>query len=79
MANLKVFQSTYCKDFRPDDISTVEAVVKELIESVRQYRSSLLNKPKFHLLLHLPQNMLDFGPPSVYNTERYMYTAILNI
>ena len=26
-------------------------------------------KPKIHLFLHLPQNMLDFGSPSAYNRE----------
>lgn len=61
----------YCKDFHPDDIDEVDKVTKEFVESVRAYNGTLLNKVKFHLLLHLPQNMLDFGPTAAYNAERY--------
>ena len=36
----------------------------------------MLQKVKVHLLLHLPDNLMDFGPPANYNTERY-YTCSL--
>lgn len=31
----------------------------------------MLQKVKVHLLLHLPDNLMDFGPPADYNTARY--------
>lgn len=33
---------------------------------------AFLAKQKIHLLLHLPEVMMQFGPPSAYNTERYI-------
>lgn len=33
-------------------------------------------KVKIHLLLHLVDNMVDFGPTSAFNTERYMYIQL---
>ena len=43
------------------------------MESVKQGCPELLKKPKIHLLLHLPDKMQDFGPPSAYNTERFAH------
>ena len=33
----------------------------------------MLRKVKVHLILHLPEDMLAYGPTSSFNTERYMY------
>lgn len=33
---------------------------------------AFLAKQKILLLLHLPEVMMQFGPPSAYNTERYI-------
>ena len=54
------------------DRPKVEEMCCEFVTSVSEYDSSLLAKPKFHLLMHLSENMTDFGPTSCFNTERYM-------
>jgi len=41
------------------------------VECVRSVVPDMLQKVKVHLLLHLPDNLMDFGPPANYNTERY--------
>ena len=56
-------------------MDTIDRVIKDFLLCVDKFQSSLLNKPKFHLLLHLPRNMLDYGPTSAYNTERYIHNA----
>ena len=46
------------------------------MECVRKFAPDMLQKVKVHLLLHLPDNLMDFGPPANYNNERY-YTCSL--
>lgn len=60
----------YCDVFRPDDLEEAERTCKEFLIAVRNYNPELLQKPKFHYLLHLPRNMCDFGPSAAFNTER---------
>ena len=45
-------------------------VCEDFIAKIKAEREELLNKPKFHLLLHLPRCMEDFGRTSSFNTER---------
>jgi len=40
------------------------------VDTVKDCQPELLQKVKIHLLLHLVDNMLDFGPCSSFNTER---------
>jgi hypothetical protein len=52
------------------------------LEDVRKYVDSFLyhtikksarwvNKPKWHMLLHLPKSIARFGPPSLFATEKF--------
>ena len=43
----------------------------DFVASVKEHSPDLLAKVKIHLLLHLSDNMSDFGPTSAFNTERY--------
>ena len=47
-----------------------EEICKEFVVSVKSHNPQLLNRPKIHLLLHLPKCMLEFGRTSSFNTER---------
>ena len=67
---MQIFWATYCKSFDTNDPCTSE-VCQDFVKKVKEYMPSLLQKPKLHLLLHLSTNMDDFGPMSVFNTERY--------
>ena len=53
------------------DTEEVESRCKDLLEHVKALDPTLLQRPKFHLLLHLADNIRDFGPTAGYNTERY--------
>lgn len=35
-----------------------------------QYNPKMMEKQKFHLILHLPKNMAQYGPSFSFNTER---------
>ena len=50
-----------------------ESMVQAFVQQIRLQAPEMLQKLKVHLLLHLPENLLDYGPPSDYNTERYTY------
>ena len=65
---LQVFRITYCIPFSPKEHSKCVDSVHELIEVAKAVSPTLLNKVKFHLLLH--QSLRQFGPTSAYNTER---------
>ena len=44
--------------------------IEQFLHCVQSVAPEMLKKLKVHLLLHLPENILDFGPPANYNTER---------
>ncbi len=56
-----------------EDTAEINAICQEFVKEVKSYNSSMMMKPKIHLLLHLSKNMEDFGPPSSFNTERCSY------
>jgi len=43
---------------------------RDFLHMIKLYKPTLLQKPKLHLLLHLPTSMEDFGPAACFNTER---------
>ena len=66
----QVFQDAYCDRVSSSSTSRMADSCKSLLEAIKKDKPHLLNKPKFHLLLHLPKNMMDFGPTSAFNAER---------
>lgn len=63
----KVFRVAYCVPYAKDNESDVQSLCQSLVDAVYK---QMLQKPKFHLLLHLARNMTDFGRTASYNTER---------
>ena len=45
-------------------------ICKSFVRAVHEHFPDLKKRVKIHLLLHLPDDMMDFGPTSAYNTER---------
>ena len=68
---IQIFRIVYCLPFRESDEMEYKEICKQFVDIARQFQPELLQKVKVHLLLHLVDCMLDFGPCSVYNTERY--------
>eukprot|EP00731_Ephydatia_muelleri_P001375 Em0001g1375a len=44
---------------------------KAFVSAVKQHMPSLLNKQKTHLILHLVESMVKFGPCSSFSAERF--------
>ena len=66
-----MFRIAYCLPYDPSKQINYERMCQELVDAAESVSPSLLNKVKFHLILHLPQSMKAFGPTCAYNTERY--------
>ena len=67
---VKVFQIAYITPFSTKNKDSCHSVCVEFVEAVRLAFPDMLKKPKIHLLLHLVDNMIEFGPTSAFNTER---------
>ena len=61
----------YGSEVDTDDNENVTILLEHLMENVSELHSELLGKQNFHMLLDLQDNMLDFGPPIGFNSERY--------
>ncbi|KAL5491557.1 hypothetical protein EMCRGX_G016862 [Ephydatia muelleri] len=70
LALSKVFKLVYCERFTPDKVESMKSVCLGFAQAVGKHCPELRSKLKIHLLLHLPDHMLQFGPPSGFNTER---------
>ncbi|KAL5488729.1 hypothetical protein EMCRGX_G017714 [Ephydatia muelleri] len=51
-------------------VESMKSVCLGFAQAVDKHCPELRSKLKIHLLLHLPDHMLQFGPPSGFNTER---------
>jgi hypothetical protein len=62
--------ATYIADLK----NHIDIFLKEIIQNSAQW----VNKAKFHILLHLPESILRFGPASLFSTEKFeSYNGIL--
>lgn len=61
------YSDTLAKSGHADRVHTVQ---HHFLDCVQNAAPEMLKKMKIHLLLHLPDNILDFGPTANYNTER---------
>ena len=61
----------YCEKKSTHDLPEVIHLCNEFVLAIKSYNAALLNRPKFHLLLHLAQSMEDFGGTASYSAERY--------
>ncbi|XP_064407340.1 uncharacterized protein LOC135352102 isoform X2 [Halichondria panicea] len=70
LALLKVFRLAYCVPFNPNCSEESRQVCKGFVDLVKEYNPQMLKKMKVHLLLHLVDDLCDFGPTAAFNTER---------
>ncbi len=66
---LQVFKLAYCDYYQPDKEEEWKAICKAFVEAAKDY-PPMQGKLKIHLMLHLIDNMKEFGPTSAFNTER---------
>ncbi|KAL1740323.1 hypothetical protein HDZ31DRAFT_76965 [Schizophyllum fasciatum] len=59
-------------------LERVEEAIARFIRLTMKWSPRWANKPKFHLLLHIPEHIRRFGPPIVFATEVFeSYNAII--
>ena len=61
----------YCSCYQSSCYHEYSKVCQDFVEAVKEIRPEVMKKSKIHLLLHLTDNICEFGPTSAYNTERY--------
>ena len=67
----QVFKIAYCQKFRFSKIDEVRKVCEDCVHLVKDCFPEQQKKVKIHLILHLTESMIDFGPTSTFNTEQY--------
>ena len=69
---MKVFRLAYCVPLCLDQVEQYRHICQEFMASTAQYTPVYSKRLKTHLVLHLVDNMIDFGPTDCYNTERFV-------
>lgn len=73
-----MFKLAYCDYCVEDKESEYKEICKDFVDKILQYLPELGKKLKVHLILHLVDDMMDFGPTSSFNTERYHRVIFLS-
>ena len=60
-AYFQVFRVAYCLPFSVDKVPVYKGICKGFADAVKDCQPEVLQKVKIHMLLHLVDNMLDFG------------------
>ncbi len=66
---LQVFKLAYCDYYHPDKEEDWKTICSSFVEAAKDY-PPMNKKLKVHLMLHLIDNMKEFGPTSAFNIER---------
>ena len=67
----QVFRTAYCIPFHKDGKENVLKTCSDFVAAVKWFNPAFLQKPKIHLLLHLAEDMVCFGPTAAFSAERY--------
>ncbi|XP_028417046.1 uncharacterized protein LOC114541311 isoform X2 [Dendronephthya gigantea] len=65
------FAMAYGSEVDLDDNENITNLIRQMIDCLSEVHPELLRKQKFHMLLHLQDDMLNFGPPVGFCTERF--------
>ena len=68
----QVFKICYCDQFSAENELECRYICTSFIESVKKFFPEQLKKLKVHLILHLVDDMKEFGPTASFNTEKYV-------
>ncbi len=62
---------TYCLPLTHQLLDDLPSVLQEFVTTITRYSPEYSKRLKVHILLHLSDDMKQFGPASLFNTERY--------
>ncbi len=66
----QVFAIAYSSSYDTRNYEKILATNTKFLESLENVHPEMMRKPKLHTLLHLVDDMSDFGPAVGFNTER---------
>ena len=69
-----MFKLAYCEWLTPKTAEKADSVLKQFLIKAKAYDPKLMDKQKMHLLLHLPENIMLYGPSFSFNTERFEHS-----
>uniref|UniRef100_A0A1X7UVS3 C2H2-type domain-containing protein n=1 Tax=Amphimedon queenslandica TaxID=400682 RepID=A0A1X7UVS3_AMPQE len=67
----KVFRLAYCVRFQMNDAQLWKDICCDFVQCAVSYMPAYAKRLKTHLILHLVDHIVDFGPTQGYNTERF--------
>lgn len=67
----QVFKIAYCEYFSVHDEMKNKEICQDFVRAIKNHYPEYTKKVKIHLLLHLVDSMISFGPTSAFNTERF--------
>jgi hypothetical protein len=66
-----MFAMAYGSEVDIEDMDNITNLMEQTIECISEVHPEFMQKQKFHMLLHLKDDMLNYGPPIGFCTERY--------
>lgn len=67
----QIFHMAYSGSFQTELTDGYKETCHSFVEGIKECYPALLQKLKVHLLLHLVDCMVQYGPAVCFNTERY--------
>ncbi|XP_070551737.1 uncharacterized protein [Ptychodera flava] len=58
-----------------DEIEALKGLINSLITKIKDIFPTALRKPKVHMLLHLADDIINYGPCDCSDTERYIMSS----
>ncbi|XP_028418045.1 uncharacterized protein LOC114542821 [Dendronephthya gigantea] len=66
-----MFAMAYGSEVDIQDMDNITALMEQTIECISEVHPEFMQKQKFHMLLHLQDDMRNYGPPIGFCTERF--------
>ena len=67
-----MFAMAYGSEVDNEDMDNIGNLAEQMIECISEVHPEFMQKPEFHMLLHLKEDMVNYGPPIGFCTERYL-------
>jgi hypothetical protein len=66
-----VFSISYASHVDTRDYGKIMDIKSSLLDSLEEVHPDIMRKPKLHTLVHLMEDMSNFGPAVGFATERF--------
>ena len=73
----KLFRVAYCLPVTTETLDECSQICQDFVSSITTCSPEYSRRLKVHILLHLPHDMREFGPTSLFNTERYIIFILI--